>query len=224
LPFLNNDAAKNRARLRAMKRIEKTTGPDSAPLSPVEMGNWIGKAQAFSMVAEGCSAAGAACLKRLRESHAYESVGLTWEKFCAELLGMNRSTADRHIQHLEEFGEPFFQLARITPVSPESYRQIAPAVTEQGLEFGDEVIPITAENAARIRRAVDILRRDLQRAGARSTDPSITQLMVRLDACFDQMSQMAVQELAVGDRPALIGLVHYCMNKLQAIEKSLKRN
>jgi hypothetical protein len=188
------------------------------------MGNWIGKAQAFSMVADRCSAAGAACLKHLRESRAYESAGLTWETFCAEFLGMNRSTADRHIQHLEEFGEPYFQLSRITPVSPESYRQIAPSITGEGIEFGDEVIPITRENAARIRRVVDTLRRDLQRARTSTTDPSITQLMVRLDACFDRMSQMAVQELAVGDRPALIGLVHYCMNRLQAIEKSVKRN
>lgn len=205
-----------------MKRLKQET-ESPVPLSPLEVGTWIGKSQAFSLLAKGCSAADAACLKRLRESRSHESLGLTWEQFCTQHLGISRATADRHIQHLDEFGEPFFQLSAITPVSPESYRQIESEITEEGIEFEGEVIPITPEYAPQIRQVVATLRDNLRRVSTRIADPSITELMIRLDACFDQMSQLARHERAVDARPAIGSLIRYSMNKLKEIETILAR-
>jgi hypothetical protein len=48
-----------------------------AASSPVELGTWIGKSQAFNAIAKGCSAAEAACLKHIRDQRSYESLALT---------------------------------------------------------------------------------------------------------------------------------------------------
>jgi hypothetical protein len=136
-------------------------------------------------------------------------------------LGISRSTADRLIQRLEDFGEPYFQLAGITPVSADSFRLIAPAVTEEGLDFDGEIIPITTENANRIRAAVQTLRARLRRAGEVTPDPSVTTLMVRMSAWYDEVSAAAGRALLdAGTKAALQGLVQYGLDMLQRLAAS----
>jgi hypothetical protein len=193
----------------------------AAASSPVELGTWIGKSQAFNAIAKGCSAAEAACLKHIRDQRSYESLALTWEQFCPQHMGISRSSADRLIQRLEEFGEPYFQLAGITPISADSFRLIAPAVTEGGLDFDGEIIPITTENANRIRAAVQTLRMRLRRAGEVTPDPSVTTLMVRMNAWYDEVSAAAGRALLdAGTKAALQGLVQYGLDMLQRLAAS----
>jgi len=46
----------------------------------MDLGTWLGRRQAFSIVAGRCSAADAQCLRELRESKRYKGLGLTWEQ------------------------------------------------------------------------------------------------------------------------------------------------
>src|ERR1035438_4459802 len=74
----------------------------------LEIGTWLGRRQAFSLIAGRCSAADAKCLRELRESKKYKLLGLTWEECCKQRAGIGRSTADQIIQNLEEFGPDYF--------------------------------------------------------------------------------------------------------------------
>src|ERR1700729_2529623 len=122
-----------------------------------ETGQWLGRRQAFAMIANGCAAAEAQCLKAIKDDAGYKSLGLTWERFCEQHAGMSRATADRIIDRLEEFGEAYFQLSQVMRISPERYRMVVDAVADQTIEFQGEKIPITRENSARIAAAVDAL-------------------------------------------------------------------
>lgn len=122
-----------------------------------ETGKWLGRRQAFALIANGCSAAEAQCLKSIKDNARYKSVGLSWEQFCEQHASMSRATADRIIDRLEEFGEAYFQLSQVMRISPERYRMVEGAVADQTIEFQGERIPITRENSARIAAAVEAL-------------------------------------------------------------------
>jgi len=124
-----------------------------------ETGQWLGRRRAFALIANGCSAADAQCLKTIKDDACYKCLGLTWERFCEQHAGMSRATADRIIDRLEEFGEAYFQLSQIMRISPERYRMVEGAVADQAIEFEGQKIPITRENAGRIAAAVDALQR-----------------------------------------------------------------
>jgi hypothetical protein len=79
-------------------------------------------------------------------------------QFCAQYAGVSRSLADELIRNLEEFGPAYFHLAGVTKITPEAFRLIAPAVSAEGVQCGDERVPFTPENAARIAAAVEELR------------------------------------------------------------------
>jgi len=206
-----------------MEILDNHRPPAPAGWSPFELGAWTGKSQAFDFIERHCSAAEARCLKQIRESRSYESLGVTWEEFCSQHAQISRSRADKLIHKLDEFGESYFQLADITPISAESFRQIAAAVTPEGLEIEGEVIPITQENAMRIRQAVQSLRADLRRARELEPDPSIIDLRVSLDACFAKMSRRAGSQLGPGTLAAMHGLVNYSHAKLKDVVEMLSR-
>jgi hypothetical protein len=91
------------------------------------------------------------------------------------------------------------------------------------LEFAGESIPITPENAPRIRRAVSALRADLRKAQDAQTrfGVGITHLMARLDACFQEMSVLSDRPMDLGERTALQGLARYSMGKLRKLLQKL---
>ncbi|HLK47628.1 MAG TPA: hypothetical protein VKT49_05810 [Bryobacteraceae bacterium] len=195
---------------------------ESAPLTgdvnaPLDLGAWIGKSQTFGLISNRCSAAQAECLQHLRESRAYQSLGLSWDQFCPQHLGISRAWADDLISRLEEFGPGFFQLSQIAPVSPESYRLLAPAISDQGIEIDGESIAITPENAPRIRRAIVDLRADLRRARQNIKDPDVTVLQNRFDNWFDQLSSFHPSPLDAGSCAARRGLITYCRHKLDRL-------
>ncbi len=53
-----------------------------------------------------------------------------WREFCLRYLKMTGRQADKIIQLWEELGAGYFDLARLTPVSPETYRAIAPGIRD----------------------------------------------------------------------------------------------
>ena len=202
--------------------------PPTAPgdHQSLDLGTWLGRGQAFSLIANRCAAAQAQCLKRIRTEGAYQSLGLTWEGFCPQHLGLSRSRADQLIRQLDQFGTAYFHLAEIMQISEDSYRRIAGAIRGEYIEIDGELLPIAPENAPRIKRAVLALRRESQRARAelakaQAAHPTITALKDRLDACFQEMSAMAAGPLDPGDDAALRGLVRYSLNQLKRLLRDL---
>jgi hypothetical protein len=122
------------------------------------LGKRLGHHEAFNAIANRCSAADAETLREIRESGLYKHTNLTWDQFCRQHVGVSRSYADRLIRHLEEFGANYFRLSELVEVSAATYRLLAPAVSDAGLSFEGQVIPIKPENRGQIQAAVDSMR------------------------------------------------------------------
>jgi hypothetical protein len=134
------------------------------------LGEWIGRRQAYSLVAGTCSAADAKCLAEIREGKQYRRLGLTWEEFCKQRIGMHRTNVDQIIRQFTEFGATYFTLHQITGITADEYRAIRGAIADGSLRYCDDVIPIEAEHAPRLLEAVRELappmRNPKQQAGA----------------------------------------------------------
>ena len=195
------------------------------PREWIDAGAWVGRQQAFAVIANKCSAAQALCLKQVRESQVFEKLGLSWEEFCKEYAGISRVHAERLIQQHEEFGDAYFRLSEIARISPETYRQIAGQVSDEGLEFDGGKLALIPENGPKIRAAIQTLRAQLKQArdaGQSAVPGGIVQLHVRLDALIDQISRLARRILDPDDRAALQGLAVYAIRKLTDVSQSLE--
>lgn len=124
------------------------------------LGAWLGRKQAFGLLAGKCSAADAECLKRMRDEKKYRSLGLNWADFCRTHVGVSRAAADKIIRLLEEFGPKYFELSAVVRITPEEYRRIAPSVTDGGVEHRGRLLPIAVDNASELSEAVEELRRE----------------------------------------------------------------
>lgn len=158
---------------------------------PFEIGLWLGRGQAFGVVANHCSAAQAECLRTIRESGAYQSLDLTWDEFCERQVGLSRQTVDALIHKLEDFGETYFHLASIVRISPEIYREIQPRIVDTTLEIEGERVEIAPENAPRIRAAVHRLRVELGRTRsnlATASNRDVLHLQSRYDTWLDDLT------------------------------------
>jgi hypothetical protein len=116
----------------------------------LEFGKMIGRRQTFSQVAGKCSAADAECLKKTRDQKLYLGFAKSWEACCTKHIGMSRANAERIIGLLEEFGPAYFEVAQLTRVSPETFRQLAPSIHDGTLHHQGEAIALLPENAARV--------------------------------------------------------------------------
>jgi hypothetical protein len=191
----------------------------------VELGAWLGRGQAFGMVANQCSAAHAECLRNVRESGSYKLLGLTWEEFCPNYAGLTRPRVDVLIQNLEEFGATYFRLSEIVRISPETYRRMVPKIEGEQIDIGGEMVSIVPENAVRIRLAVHRMRAELQQAKEQAevlASPGITSLQSRLDSCFEETSRMAGRILSRLEVTALRGLVIYSTHHLKEISEKIR--
>jgi hypothetical protein len=201
--------------------LEEPSPQPEAPLpeamSPFDLGALTGKTQAFGIIANRTLVVQAQSLKAIRESRSFETLGLNWDQFCESHAGISRSYADKLIHRLEEFGEAFFKLAQVARVSPEFYRVIAPAISDDGIEIDGETLAFVPENAPRIRQAIRSLQERLSDAQKPAEPPSIVNLQTRLDACFNEMSILSGYPPSRTYHPPLRSLVVYCQNKLQRI-------
>lgn len=123
-----------------------------------ELDRLLGERSVFSRVADGCSAADAECLRRMRDERMYRLKQVSWSDFCKQYLDISKAEADRIIRRFEEFGQSYFDVSRLVRISPESYRAIAPAVKGKSIEYNGETIPLEPENAQRVLAAVQALR------------------------------------------------------------------
>ncbi len=141
-----------------------------------ELGEILGQRRAFGAVAGRCSAADAACIKRLRDDQLFKDRSETWEEFCPKYLGMGKSNANRLIRELDELGPEYFQLAQLTRISAQEYRALAPAVRDGSLHRDGEVIALIPENSEKVSAAVAELRRAAKAGAAPGWTPPLTKL------------------------------------------------
>jgi hypothetical protein len=123
-----------------------------------ELGHWMGRKQAFGLVSSKTAAAHVECLRHIREKKLYRAKDIDWADFCKQYAGVSRAYADRLIRQLEDFGPNYFHLSQIVRISAHDYQQIASAITDDGLEYGDETIAISPENSDKLVEAVTALR------------------------------------------------------------------
>src|SRR5439155_13403764 len=82
------------------------------------LGILLGQRRAFGMVAGRCSAANAACLRKIREGKLYLKFAENWDIFCERDLKISRRTANRVIALEKEHGALFFEMAELTGITP----------------------------------------------------------------------------------------------------------
>ena len=165
------------------------------PSVEFDLGTWLGRRQAFSMVAGKASAADVECLRQIRDRKLYKAKTVKWGEFCDQYIGASKSHIDSEIRYLVEYGPQYFELAQITRIAPDAYRAIAQHVTSRGLELDGEAVPLVAENSQRLAAGVAELRKRAARpAGkalpaAESEDvfPDVEKLIKRL---IEAMSAM----------------------------------
>jgi len=204
----------------------------------LEFGAWLGRGQAFAMVANLSLAAQAECLRNIRDSASYQSVCRTWEQFCTQFLGTSRRHVDQLIHNLEEFGAAYFRLSQIVKISPEAYRQLNPRIEGEEIEIAGEMFALTPENAGSIRRAFQgmraaLLKADTQIATQAATlaatqaqppaEPSLRNLTSRLDVCLEEISRLADRPLEPSEETDLRGLFKHVSHRINQISRSIRR-
>jgi hypothetical protein len=194
----------------------------------IDAGAWVGRQQAFAVIASKCTAAQALALKQVKESRSYVSLGLNWEQFCHQHAGISRSYADDLIARLDEFGDAYFRLCEIARISPETYRGIAGTVTvtADSIEIDGEALPLTRSNTARIRSAVKRLREQLREARAEGKDriPTIPDLSLMVDLLMLEATRAAASGLDPANWAALQSLARHAIGEWTEFQESLAAN
>jgi hypothetical protein len=183
---------------------------------PIESGAWVGRQQAFALIASKCSGARALALREIKESKAFEQFGLTWKEFCVKHVGISRESADLLIRQYNEFGDAYFRLSQIARISPETYRQIEPKVDEDTVEIDGENFELTLPNAGRIRAAIDKMRhqRDEARRAADAREPlELSVLRQRHDALVEEARRLLFYYQPNSGRKPLVDLAHHAINR-----------
>lgn len=145
-----------------MRKSVATTVPEAANAAPdaIDMGRWLGRREAFSLVAGRCSAAEAESLRQIRERRLYLTVARSWDEFCAKHVGASRRNIERSLRLLEEFGPAYFAVAQMAHIGPEEYRAIAAHVDEGGVRLDGAIVALLPENSGHVAAAVgELLRR-----------------------------------------------------------------
>jgi hypothetical protein len=157
------------------------------------LGRMLGRREAFAAVAGRCTAAEAIQLRQMRDDKVYRKTARSWNEFCQTQLHMSRSNANRIIGLLEEFGPQYFTVAQLTRISPETYREIAPAIREGALHARGEAITLLPENAAKVSAAVAELRKA---SVEKPAPPSATQSLEMIE----RRSQELVESMEAAAR------------------------
>ncbi len=198
---------------------ESTAAVDTGQEGLLNLGMWLGRHQAFGLIANQCSAGDAECLKIIRENEEYKKLGLTWEEFCIRHAGVGRAYADRLIQYLEEFGTNYFRIAELMQISAETYRLVADSVGDAGMEVNGETIPINRQNRRKILAAVRAARTNTQPRAARQ--PKVSSARKRLDGFF--LEARAIGETST-QRAELIVLLHQALEQLTTLIEEVGRH
>ena len=189
-----------------------------------DLGAWLGRKQAFTLIAGRSTAAGVVCLRKIREGKRYRALGLTWEEFCRQRAGISRALADRMIQQLEQLGPTYFELSSVTRITPDQFRQIADAVTDEGLTYAGEPIEIIPENAPMLAQAIEILTSAHTGEEFLPEPPgrTLTRVERSLRSVLADLERLATMRLDIGDRAKLSTTLGAARDTLERISLSVR--
>ena len=216
-PQFTGESAKPERRVRNGNLMDTTK-------NYIESGAWIGRQQAFAVIASKCSAAQALALKEMKASGAYQQLGLTWQDFCLQYVGVSRERTDALIRQYDEFGEAYFRLSQIAQISPETYRDIAPKVEGGAVEIDGQRIELTLPNANRIRAAIKKMRdeRNQARRAADLREPlDLDALRHRQEALIEEVRRLSYYFQPNSGRPALVAFATHAINRWKEVSREL---
>jgi hypothetical protein len=196
------------------------------PSQVFDLGTWLGRKQAFGLMAGKCSAADAECLRTIRDHKLYRSLRISWKQFCQERIGISQPVVDKIIHQLEEFGPAFFQLAGVMRITADEYRVIAASVSHEGVLCNGERIPITVENAPRLTRAVGSLRNSAALPAPQQAADDAGRVMARaeklLRIAVAELAKLQTSQLDTCDRTRLQSAAGSARDQLNQILRSWK--
>jgi hypothetical protein len=200
--------------------MEQTSTIDEA----FDVGTWVGRKQAFALVAGRCSAADAEILFEIRERKLFRTIEQTWEEFCAKRLGMTRGYVDRIIRQFKELGPNFSKLSCFTRIKPAEYRLIAGAITEDGLAYGGEVIALEPENAPKLAEAVEALRRDCtpETAPVDPAEQAFAKAGKAMQTAIAEFQRLQAMNLDIHGKSSLLAALENGCRQLDLIHMSAK--
>jgi hypothetical protein len=185
-----------------------------------DLGRWLGRREAFGMMAGRCSAADVECMRRIRDGRLYKSRAGDWQDFCEKELHMSRTNANRLIAQLEEFGPQYFHIAQITRISVANYRAIAPAVSADAIECNGETIPLDEQNSERIAAAVSALSAERRVKQERSLDERLGALEAAGDRLMEQFREL--RQNCGRSNPHLTSLAASLQNKIGNLKLEIR--
>jgi hypothetical protein len=187
-----------------------------------DIGTWVGRRQAFALIAGRCSAADAEILFEIREKKLFRTIEHTWEDFCARRLGMTRGYVDRVIRQFKQLGPNLYKLSCFTRIKPAEYNLIAGALSEDGLSYSGEVIALEPENAPKLAEAVEALRRDslVEEDPDRLAGHALDKVDRALRSAIAELHRLQAMALDDDRRLQLAIVVESCRDELDIIRLS----
>jgi hypothetical protein len=170
--------------------------PKPGLAAALDLGSALGQSHAFGLVAGRCSAAQASCLHRIRTTRVYLHQSSCWRDFCSRQLGIDGRNADKIVHLWEDFGATYFELAQLTLISPDTYRALAPSISDGALHLNGEVIQLVPENSPRLAAAIAGFRRTIPAAQPRQLEPHerLAALNERCDSIVAELRQFSKKE------------------------------
>jgi hypothetical protein len=152
--------------------IEKRpAGSEVTAQQGVDLGRWLGRHDAFAMIAGSCSAADVESLRRIRDAQHYRAVARNWDEFCSVHLRISRRKVEKNIRYLEEFGPQYFVLKQIVHITENEFRAIAPHVGTEGLHTANGVVALLPEKSEQVAAAVAGLLREKEKVAEPAAPP-----------------------------------------------------
>lgn len=174
----------------------------------IDPGEWFGRRAATRF-----SAADVESLRTIRTKKLYRTFQLTWEEFCKQRVGVDRSNADGMIRKLDELGRAYFHLAGIIRISPQRFRQIAGAINELGLKYDGELIPFEPSQAVRLAAAVKDLSVRVEGADS-SSGRRLQRAETALKTALAGLENVSTLQMDLLQRQSLHATFEHAMEKL----------
>jgi hypothetical protein len=147
-----------------VRTVTKTSNPEpgTPDMANFNLGQWVGRREAFGLIAGRCSAAEIQIVSQIREQKIYQNLTNDWGEFCTRHLHAARRSVDRDIAYLRRHGPAFFTVRQLTRISVKEYESIAGHITEQGVNLDGTAIALHSDNTSQVAAAVEELLRRAQ--------------------------------------------------------------